>query len=359
MRIGIYNPSAINEKGGVETYIQEIIKRLTKFHNVDLIAGSGKLPNSLKKIKNLRVFLYPNIRREQIQLEGNREEDDVLKYSIESSSLFYNSFQHFKKYNYDIVHVHFFGDLIIKKVIPETPVVCHFHGIIDKRFDNLILNTPVEKYVAVSKYSAKEDKRVAKDIEIVYDGVDTDFFYPRKVKKEKKFTVFTVGRHEKAKKIDVLIEAFKLIKDKDIQLIIGGAGSQTDNLKKLAKKVKNIKFIGKIPQDKLPYYYTLADVFVNPRALEDFGITVIESMACETPVIASNKAGPSESLTDKCGFRVDVSKPREIANAIIKAKNSDLEMMGRECIKRIEEYFTWDKIVDKLNKIYKEIKNKI
>ena len=98
------------------------------------------------------------------------------------------------------------------------------------------------------------------------------------------------------------------------KLILVGSGPEKEKLKKIA--ASNIEFIGHQSAEKLGEYMRTAKAFVF-AAEEDFGIIVIEAMACGTPVLALKKGGTAESVIDgKTGILFNEQNPASIIGAI-------------------------------------------
>jgi glycosyltransferase involved in cell wall biosynthesis len=93
--------------------------------------------------------------------------------------------------------------------------------------------------------------------------------------------------------LDLVIEAFNELPDKN--LIVIGSGPEKEKL--ISKASSNIKIIGHQETEKLKVYMQKAKAFVF-AAEEDFGIIVVEAMACGTPVIAWSYGGTGESVID-------------------------------------------------------------
>lgn len=111
------------------------------------------------------------------------------------------------------------------------------------------------------------------------------------------------GRIVSEKGIDVLLQAYKMITEQrnDVKLVIGGdyqniaGGSIYPQLQELIEneKIKNVEFLGKIPEEKMAEFYSSLDVFCLPsiNPLEAFGMVQIEAMLCGVPVVASDLYG--------------------------------------------------------------------
>jgi len=100
----------------------------------------------------------------------------------------------------------------------------------------------------------------------------------------------------------------------DKKLIVIGSGPEKEKIKNIAGP--NIKFLPHQRTDKLKEYMMRAKAFVF-AAEEDFGIIIVEAMACGTPVIALNKGGTAESVIDgKTGIHFDEQTPISLINAV-------------------------------------------
>jgi glycosyltransferase involved in cell wall biosynthesis len=95
------------------------------------------------------------------------------------------------------------------------------------------------------------------------------------------------------KKIDLIVDAFANMLDK--KLIVIGSGPEKEKI--LSKATPNVDVIGYQDFESLRSYMQKAKAFVF-AAEEDFGIVVVEAMACGTPVIAFKKGGASETVVD-------------------------------------------------------------
>jgi len=146
-------------------------------------------------------------------------------------------------------------------------------------------------YIANSKYIAARIKKIYdREATVINPPVDIDKF---ELSEHKKDYYLTASRFVPYKRIDIIAEAFSGMPEK--KLIIIGDGP--DEHKVRTKAGSNIEFVGFQSGEKLKDYMKNAKAFVY-AAEEDFGITIIEAMACGTPVIALNKGGTAETVID-------------------------------------------------------------
>jgi len=168
----------------------------------------------------------------------------------------------------------------------------------------------VDKVILMTDYGRKYFRGYVKEkkIEVIYPGIDTDFFVPTRDKSlERKYAgkkvILYAGRLVPSKGIDYLVRAFAKISksNKNAVLILIGQGHMENHLKRLVSELKisdKVVFTGYVPDERMAAYYTLADVFVLPPVYKDslggyapepggFGLVLAEAMACDTPTIAT------------------------------------------------------------------------
>lgn len=164
--------------------------------------------------------------------------------------------------------------------------------------------------LANSNYIAEKLKRIYnRESTVIYPPVDVDKFT---CVEQKDDYYFVASRLVPYKRIDLIIEAFAQMPDK--KLIVAGTGPELDRLKN--KFLVNVEFIGYQDEKALKELMQKARAFVF-SAEEDFGIVVVEAMACGTPVIALNKGGTAETVIDgKTGILFNEQTVEDIKDAI-------------------------------------------
>lgn len=121
---------------------------------------------------------------------------------------------------------------------------------------------------------------------------------------------------------------------------------------------KHILFPGHISREMLLSAFAACDVFVLPSEYEAFGIVLLEAMAALKPVVATRVGGVPEVVEDgKTGILVEYADHSSLAAAILRLLKDDglRQEMGRRGRARAEERFTWEKVVDALESVYKEV----
>ena len=160
--------------------------------------------------------------------------------------------------------------------------------------------------------------------------------------------------------MDVLIKSFAKnnVLLRECELYIGGNGEELENLKQLSKDLgveRNIKFLGELNREEVNYYMKNSDAFVLASRVETFGIVFIEAMYQGKPVIGTRTGGPDTFINNEVGLTVEVDNIDELSEAMSYIYNNykqyDNKVIKKYCI----DTFSEKVIVEKLNKVYKEV----
>lgn len=177
-----------------------------------------------------------------------------------------------------------------------------------------------------------------------------------------------MSRFEPAKGLGVLVEACKILKEKDadFKVKIGGSPEQKYlneycNILKLIERYgleKNIEFLGWV-DDKKDFYGNI-DVFLLSSIHEAFGIVLLEAMMYSKPIISSLAEGPAEIFKDgKNDFTFAVGDYEKLAELMIKILNSKdfAKQIVKDNYELVNEKYTINCISKKINDILLRIKN--
>jgi glycosyltransferase involved in cell wall biosynthesis len=149
----------------------------------------------------------------------------------------------------------------------------------------------VDQYIAISKFISRRIWKVyRRTSKVIYPPVDTSAF---NICAEKEDFYLTVSRMVPYKKIDLIVESFKLMPKK--QLIVIGDGPDFKKIKSCAGE--NVKLMGYQSYEVMVKHMQKAKAFIF-AAEEDFGIAPLEAQACGTPVIAYGKGGALETIIE-------------------------------------------------------------
>lgn len=274
----------------------------------------------------------------------------------------------------NLLHVHFlFSGLIgifVAKIY-KIRIVLTTHGsdinYLEKsallRKAGLFILRRVHRVIAVSNSLRQKMVEIGisdRKITVIPNGVNPLDFKPRKRKKDG-FRLLWVGRLVEEKGVVYLVEALKWVREKlpDVKLILIGEGKLKERLKRLSHNLSlyNIDFIGKINHSAISEYMNSADLFILPSLREGLPLVLLEAMATGLPVIATSVGGIKDVIVhEKSGILIPPKKPRLLAEKIIYLlKDEDLrKRIGEDGRRRVEEYFTWDRITKETSQVYKE-----
>jgi glycosyltransferase involved in cell wall biosynthesis len=173
-----------------------------------------------------------------------------------------------------------------------------------------------------------------KNLQVWSRGVDSEKFKPgpRDAFPDLPRPIFlSVGRVAKEKNLD----AFLSLDLPGSKVVVGGGPDE----QRLHRKFPNVHFTGMQADDKLPHYYSSADVFAFPSLTDTFGLVMLEAMACGTPVAAFRTEAPMAVIEDgNTGFLRD-----DLGQACLQALKLDRDVVRQHALTR-----TWDAIATDL-----------
>ncbi|MDP6102871.1 MAG: glycosyltransferase, partial [Dehalococcoidia bacterium] len=168
--------------------------------------------------------------------------------------------------------------------------------------DRIIALSASEKLQLGQLYGVDEDK-----VAVIPGAVDLDLCRP--LDKDQSRTevglppsseiILYVGRMDPLKGVDILLKAVSLLpREKRLQCLVVGGNAQDDGqvagFRSLAESLGisgQVKFLGPVEHERMPLFYSAADICVMPSRYESFGLVALESLACGTPVVASEVGG--------------------------------------------------------------------
>ncbi len=284
--------------------------------------------------------------------------------------------------DFDIIHAHdwlSFGAGIEAKKLTGKPLVVHVHATefdrgggtgVDKRVyelekeglkfaDKIIAVSNYTKNIIIEKYGIEETK-----VEVAHNGVNIEEVPAGKsllepFKEAGYGIVLFVGRITIQKGPDYFLEAARKSLDynRNIVFVIAGSGDMEHQIMHQASQLgisDNVIFPGFVRGDELHGLYKAADLFVMPSVSEPFGLTPLEALTNETPVLVSKQSGVSEVLTH--ALKVDFWDIDEMTNKILTTveHNSLKKSLAQNGKKEVKE-ITWDPAAEKCLKIYKSL----
>jgi len=177
------------------------------------------------------------------------------------------------------------------------------------------------------------------------------------------FQIITAGRLIHWKNFGEAVKAFALFSKKfpESSFTVIGEGPEGPRLKKLAEEFhiqEQVHFFPWIPRKELFQKMAESHAFLFPSLREGGGAVVVESMACGTPVICLDNAGPGFHIHEEWGIKIDPLNRDHIVNEMAAAlerlyEDEKLRLgLGEASRRRAEEYYVWDRLGEMLKTIY-------
>jgi len=176
----------------------------------------------------------------------------------------------------------------------------------------------------------------------------------RKYELPERYVLF-VGSIDPRKNLGRLLAAWEQMGEEvEAQLVIVGAKGTIFRRVEMNPPERGVRRLGYVPDEDLPALYSGATFFVMPSLFEGFGLTVLEAMACGTPVVSST-GGALPEVADGAALQVDPTSVEELRAAMTRllqdeCLRSDLREKG---LRRARE-FSWQKAASRIGEVLAE-----
>ncbi len=370
MKIGFIDVTVTMSYGGIQTAVWELAKALTDAgHEIHIFGGTGDVQPALGG-RDIHIHTFPFIPRERVLNIGRRFQRIVERYSFARHAR-----ETVIAENFDWVILTKPFDFFWPRMMPVTSRTrfCYMSGGTSFFKGDRGLSKKIAAWVACSHFNAWQIQHHFKQFpSVIYNGVDIDKFKPadsdvrtRLGIDEKTFLLTFAGRLVGWKGMKVAIDAMALLRDKDVTLLIIGAGEELNALEKRIADLQlqqSVILHPSVSHDQLPEFYAAGDAGIFPSIGDEaFGITIAESMACGRPVIASHIGGIPEVVGNEGHAGILVTPGN--AEAIVDAVNHLLTLpdrgksMGESARQRIESMYTWEHSAERLLNAIKNNEN--
>ncbi|RLF57195.1 MAG: glycosyl transferase family 1 [Thermoplasmata archaeon] len=194
-----------------------------------------------------------------------------------------------------------------------------------------------DKILAVSEFNRREIEKYVnvQNVEVIYNSVDHDKFFPSGKKEKMVLTVgFITWENIKRKGLETFVRSAKYLPDVKFVLVGAFKDSSIDFLKSIS--TSNVEFVGYVSDEELIKYYQKAKVYCQLSYYESFGMAPAEAMLCECiPVVTARGALPE--VVGNTGFYVPYGDEKATAEAIKRALDvvSEIGKKARERIIRL------------------------
>lgn len=278
-----------------------------------------------------------------------------------------------KQAPYDLIHAHAYLPALPARVLAwilRIPVVFTVHGSLnlDQGFslaallEKVLLSwIPFDAEISVSRSFLKYPN-INKSVQVIPNGVkEINLLQHRKKRQSTKLTLLAVGRLEKQKGFDLLLQAYFQLRFNypRTKLRLVGEGSQKKDLLKLTQELQieqNVVLVGRLTGKQLFREYRQADIFVLPSRAEGHAVAILEALAAGLPVIATDVGDNRQLVKDGLnGFLVRSENIASLVAALQKMCASPKRfLMGKEGQRMVATHFTWKKVAEKTAMVYQQ-----
>ena len=383
MDICVLNPFFYPYAGGTEKVLLEVYRRLAKDNNITVISAVLK-PNEKQSEEEIcginvirlpsRYINIPNAPMPFLVIHGITQavkKCDSELYHINNRYQFFPSTVKAIKKKHKLA-------LTLHNALPKNiDLLTDMGGILyDKLWGRKVMHA-ADLITGVSKNTIDTTvpQREMHKAKVIYNGVDLDLFcwknrVDREVETVRRSTgvkgariILSNGRLTTQKGQTYLIKAVsELVADgRDVGLVIIGKGPLQAQLSREAERAglgERFKIISGVKEEKLPYYYNMANVFALPSLYEPAGLVLLEALSCKTPVVATEIGG----ITEMCGSSGFYVKPKDVNGlkekleyVIEHAEGRDVANCAKNGRKRMVKYHDWDKIADQYENAFMEV----
>jgi glycosyltransferase involved in cell wall biosynthesis len=353
MKVLLTTPYYPPHIGGIEIHTANIARGMRgKGYEVEVVTSTGS-DESVNV--NVKVTTIPCLRipYSPIPLKFPDVKGDVYHSHIPSP--FFARCLMKKNYRPHIITYH--NDVVVPDRVDEKPIPEFVSRWIEKKNDELVrpILDDAEVIIATTRsYAATSPmlKDYLDKVEIIPNAVRVQEFLPGKDAGERDGIVLYAGRLVEYKGLPLLIRAMRNIQ---ARLVVLGEGGDKIRFEKLAKKFEvRVEFRGKVSDNELKEWMRKARVLVLPAQsrLEAFGIVLLEAMACNTPVIASNIPGVEE-IARNGGLVFENEEKLSLNITRILDDDALATKLGRRGKSIVEQKYNWESVLDKIETLYK------
>lgn len=237
----------------------------------------------------------------------------------------------------------------------QAPIMNRFNSF--KKADKVVVND-AQSYKLLKKYSLR--------LEFILNGVNMPSVQQTDIENSRakygisksSMVILTVARLDFNKRINLLIDAFKLIKQ-DYALIIVGDGPELLSLKKQAAGIRSqnkIIFVKPMPHAQLYEIYQMCNVFTLPSKLETVALVLLEALTFGKAVV-TNPTPEKEFILGKFGVFTNVEDPKAYSESLIQSCSIKIDVNSLEYIQHLKK-FNWNSIASQYEKLFSEILQK-
>ena len=371
MRIALVCPYNYFRPGGVQFCIRDLAHELQeRGHYVRIIAPR---PRILPKDMPDNVILLGG--STELNTPFHTKADINIARDIQAID------EVFAREKFDILHLHEPGiPMLAAQLLGRSTAknVATMHaslpeGMISKSFEKLM--TPFAKYIEPRLDAVTAVSEVAKNIslgyapnlkiEIIPNAIRLEDYKPdpiKKAPKKRKKTILYVGRLERRKGAQYLLDAYAELRQThaDVELVIAGDGKHRSRLEARVEKyaIPDVKFLGFVSEKDKRRLMQTATVYCSPAIYgESFGIVLLEAMAAGTVTVAGNNPGYAGVMTGR--GRLSLVDPQDTESFAQRLElllyDDDLRSLWLEWAQEYIQQYDFKNVVKCYEKVYRQV----
>ena len=295
----------------------------------------------------------------------------------------------------DLIHVHYAiphavsGYLAREMLRPARylPVVTTLHGTDITLVGRDPSFLPITRFgieqsdavTAISQYlrdATNETFCTGCGLEVIYNFIDADYYrrVPNEALRQKvapngERIILHISTFRPIKRITDCIETIARMRQMAsnsanscrVKLVMCGDGPERADAEALAARLgvsQWVEFVGKQPQSEIRDFLSIADLFLLPSQSESFGLSALEAMACEVPVIATRVGGIPEVIEEGgCGYMFEIGDVKGMAEAALRVVNDAglRNRLGRRGREIATSRFTTEQIIPQYEALYRKV----
>jgi glycosyltransferase involved in cell wall biosynthesis len=353
--------------GGLGIHVHEMSK-LQSSMGCDVTVVTSMTPTNRKRYEErdgYKIVRLPT----PVKMLGNSFQIGLATYLLQNRRRF------------DVIHAHshLFYSTNITALLRRTggpPLVITNHGVFSTSASNALqdlyfplVGSPTLRtadavlcYTEADKETIKKFGVLEERIRVVHNGIDADMFTPGRAKPEIP-QVLWMGRMVKGKGLEYLIDAFKVLKDKNVffKAVLVGKGVDHDKVVQSLDHFglkDQVRIIDNVNQETAVQLYRDSTVFALPSAHEGMPRTLLESMSCGTPFVCTDLPQLVD-LAAGCGLTAKYGNVEEIASGLeaYLTIRDLVEEHGRHGRKKVLEHYSWKETVSQTIAVYEDLVN--
>ena len=210
------------------------------------------------------------------------------------------------------------------------------------------------------------------EIKVIYNFIDSEYYkrtpgesLRRSLAPNGEKIILHISTFRPIKRITDCVEVVARLRKPGgkfaVKLLMCGDGPERADAEALAQRLgvaDCVQFVGKKPQSVIREYLSVADLFLLPSQSESFGLSALEAMACEVPVIATRVGGIPEVVEEGgCGYLFEIGDVKGMAEAANRVLSDDhaRERLGRRGREIAVSRFATEKIIPQYEALYDRV----